>query len=534
MIDRIVAWFRSLPQRFINWWEKFSRRQKITISAIAVFTIIAFAVLIFAATRPKYVIIHKSQSAKEANEVIELLNSNEIGYITSIDGLDISIDRKDYTKANLLLGSNRISTEAMTIDNVTSGGLFSTESDTQKKYIVYLQDFMKEELESYSFVKSAAIQLNIPEQDGTLISRNKESYAAVQLELSGVCTADNAAAIARFVATALGNSTTENVTILDTDGTLLYSGSSETSTFGAASSQYALQAQVAKQMRDEVVRVLTSTNQYSSIDAAVNVVLDNSYTEHANHLYWAPEGREEGMLASKDLYNSSNVGGVSGEPGTDSNTETSYQYEDNQYSQSSAVEESYDYLPDESTMMQQVPAGAIKYDESSLSVTTITYRNVREDDVRAEGLLEGITWEQYKNNNDVRTKLEVDPDVLQAVSTATGIGVNDITILSYEEPFFIDHQGIDMDITDILTILLILLILGLLAFVILRSMHQAKQEEAEPEVSIDEILQSTAQEELEEIGVEDKSEARRIVEKFVEDNPDAAANLLRNWLNEDM
>jgi flagellar M-ring protein FliF len=231
-------------------------------------------------------------------------------------------------------------------------------------------------------------------------------------------------------------------------------------------------------MRDEVVRVLTSTNQYSSIDAAVNVVLDNSYTEHANHLYWAPEGREEGMLASKDLYNSSNVGGVSGEPGTDSNTETSYQYEDNQYSQSSATEESYDYLPDESTMMQQVPAGAIKYDESSLSVTTITYRNVREDDVRAEGLLEGITWEQYKNNNDVRTKLEVDPDVLQAVSTATGIGVNDITILSYEEPFFIDHQGIDMDITDILTILLILLILGLLAFVILRSMHQARQEEA--------------------------------------------------------
>ena len=61
-----------------------------------------------------------------------------------------------------------------------------------------------------------------------------------------------------------------------------------------------------------------------------------------------------------------------------------------------------------------------------------------------------------------------------------------------------------------------------------------RQEEPEPEVSIDEILQSTPQEELEEIGVEDKSEARKIVEKFVEDNPDAAANLLRNWLNEDL
>ena len=91
-----------------------------------------------------------------------------------------------------------------------------------------------------------------------------------------------------------------------------------------------------------------------------------------------------------------------------------------------------------------------------------------------------------------------------------------------------------MDMTDILTILLIVLILGLLAFVILRSMRQAKVEEAEPEVSISEILQSTPPEELEEIGVEDKSEARKIVEKFVEDNPDAAANLLRNWLNEDI
>ena len=167
-------------------------------------------------------------------------------------------------------------------------------------------------------------------------------------------------------------------------------------------------------------------------------------------------------------------------------------------------------------------------------MTALTYRMVREDDVKAQGLLDGITWEQYKLNNDIRTKLEVDPDLTQAVSTATGIGVNNITILSYEEPFFVDHQGLNMDMTDILTILLIVLILGLLAFVILRSMRQAKVEEAEPEVSISEILQSTPPEELEEIGVEDKSEARKIVEKFVEDNPDAAANLLRNWLNEDI
>ena len=87
--------------------------------------------------------------------------------------------------------------------------------------------------------------------------------------------------------------------------------------------------------------------------------------------------------------------------------------------------------------------------------------------------------------------------------------------------------------TDIITALLLIAILGLLAFVIVRSLKATKVEEEEPEISIEEILKSAPPEELEEIGVEDKSEARKIVEKFVEDNPDAAANLLRNWLSED-
>ena len=38
---------------------------------------------------------------------------------------------------------------------------------------------------------------------------------------------------------------------------------------------------------------------------------------------------------------------------------------------------------------------------------------------------------------------------------------------------------------------------------------------------------------LEDIGYSEKTETRILIEKFVEENPDAAALLLRNWLNED-
>ena len=56
--------------------------------------------------------------------------------------------------------------------------------------------------------------------------------------------------------------------------------------------------------------------------------------------------------------------------------------------------------------------------------------------------------------------------------------------------------------------------------------------ELEPELSVDQLLQDT-RENLEEIGFDDRSEARKMIEKFVDEKPEAVATLLRNWLNED-
>ena len=534
MVDRIMAWFRNLPKRLLDWWEKFSKKQKITIVVLSLVTIAAFVGLILFATRPEYVTIHTATSAKEAQEVINLLNENDIENKVSEDGMVISINRKDYTTAVLLLGSNSITTDAFTIDNVTNGGFFSTESDTQKKYVVYLERTLEDTLESQDAVRTAIVKLSIPEQNGTLIAQNKESYAAVTLDLVDICTYDQAAGYARLVATALGNDSTNNVTIMDTKGSLLYAGAEATSTFGAASSQVDLQNKISSDVRNEVIRVLAATKQFSSIDAAVRISLDISETSYTQHNYHNEEGEGDGVLASRDTYNSLNEGQEGGVPGTDSNVETGYVYEGGGSSRATVSETSEDFLPDEDITEKYTPAGSIDRDNSFATITLLTYNIIREDDEKEKGNLEGITWEQFKLANDARRPLEVEQDWYQAVSTATGIPVKNITILSFEEPFFVDHEGMAISRTDIIQIVLIVLILGLLLFVILRSMRQAKVEEAEPEISIDDILQSTIpQTELDEIGVEEKSEARRIVEKFVEDNPELAANLLRNWLNED-
>ena len=76
----------------------------------------------------------------------------------------------------------------------------------------------------------------------------------------------------------------------------------------------------------------------------------------------------------------------------------------------------------------------------------------------------------------------------------------------------------------------------LLGYVVFRSTRKQKVEEPEPELSVDALLAATSDnddENLEDIGYSEKSETRKLIEKFVDENPDAAALLLRNWLNDD-
>ena len=78
------------------------------------------------------------------------------------------------------------------------------------------------------------------------------------------------------------------------------------------------------------------------------------------------------------------------------------------------------------------------------------------------------------------------------------------------------------------------MILGLLAFVVLRSMKgEALEENPQEELSVETLLQSSPETELEDISIDDESETKKMINKFVEENPEAAAALLRNWLNEE-
>jgi len=533
MADRL----RVIWQRIQEWWNRFTTRQKTIIIVVAAVVLAAVVVLVTLLTRDKYVMLVRCEDAAQTTTVMGLLDDEGLTYKVSDDGLTISILEKQQTDANLLLGSNSIKTNAYSIENVTDGGISSTEANTQRKYVLYLETRLENDfITNFDAIKNANVELYIPTNDGTLIASQNESSAAILLELQDEFTTDQAAYLARAVATAIGNESTNNVVVMDTQGNMLFSGEDNYSAIGNASSQLNAKSQAETAVKNEVRSVLLGTNEFDEVQVACNLVMDFSTQEQTKHDYSPEDGQSQGVLSHSETYNSDSTSGGGGVPGTDSNTEndTTYVMENGSNSNASVSEELKDYLPDETITVTSTPPGLINYDESSIALTAISYNIVKEEDVETQGLLDGITWEEYKIANNNKSRIDVDDDLVNVVAMATGIPTSKIAIAAYTQNVFFDKEGTTFRVTDFIQILLIVVILGLLAFVVLRSMKREKEEEPEEELSVETLLQSTPMDsDFEDIAMEEESETKKAINKFVEDNPEAAALLLRNWLNEE-
>lgn len=525
---------KGLLEKFLGWWNKFTAKQKTLIISAIAGAVVALAVLATIITAPKYTTLIVCDNTKQASQIKELLDSNSFTYRISDDGLTVDILQDELSDATLLLGANNFTTYEYDIENVFAGGFSTTESDKEKRYKLYLESQLETDLTANEFIDKASVTLSIPDNDGTLISKKEESYASVMLTLNSELSQDAAAGIARFIATALGSTTTENIVILDSDGRMLFSGD-DASSAGSASNRLSYKQNYENLVKNEVKDALVLSKIYDNVQVVPNLDLDWSIIKQTQHDYTPAEGQTQGVLSHEDTYESQNTGGNGGVPGTDANGENTYVIEDNAYSNSTVNEANRDYLPNETITDRENPGGSINYDASSLGITAIHYIVYKEQDLRAQGLLDGTTFEEYQAANSDRVRSQVDDDIYDVVSKATGIPTGNISIVAYDEPLFIPEEIEQVQLADILQIVLIVLILALLAFVVLRSMMKDKQAQTEEEeISLDTVLQSTQEtQELEDIDLEAKSETRLLIEKFVDENPEAVANLLRNWLQDD-
>ncbi len=505
------------------------------ISAVAVVGI-AFGILAFVVSRPTWVTLTTVTTATDAETVKNLLEENSITYEMTEEGSSyvFKVKTEDETNAGLLIGTNNIPSSRYSLSDVLDGSFTSTEADKQKKYLQYLQEEFADYLESMDTVNTAKVTLNIPDDDGTLIANDEDSYCSVIID--GSMDSEQAASVAQYLATNLGNDNTQNITILDSKSNVLFSGGDEATTAGIASSNQKVKQEAETLMVNKVKNILSESETgaavFDNTQIAVNLAMNFDDTNTVKYDYSVDEGRTEGYLSSETSSTSESTSGVAGTPGTDSNDDTTYVVEDGETTSSSSEDFSKNYLPDEEITTTNGEKGKVDYTTSTLSIVAYRYVTYDEATMTAEDLGD-LTFEQYAAQNSDLVKTEVDEDIITAVSNATSIPTENITVLTYDVPMF-EYKTSSINITDILEIVMAILIFAMLGFVVFMTLRKEQEEEVAEEVSVEALLEQQQEEEnLEDIGFNEKSEARILIEKFVDEKPEAVASLLRNWLNED-
>ncbi|MDD7638255.1 MAG: flagellar biosynthesis protein, partial [Clostridiales bacterium] len=291
---------QKIWNQIVEWWKKFNTKQKVLLGSIAATLVLALAILAFVVSTPTMVTLIECENTAQAGEVKALLDGDGgVDYEMSQDGLIFYVNEKDEATASILLGQNSIPTKGYSIENVVDRGFGSTEADKTKLYKLYLEEHFAEHLETLSNVEEAYVTLDIPNDDGTILAREQDAYAAVILSLSEEMSEEQAFGIAQYIATQLGNDTTDNILILDSDSNVLYSGADSDTAIGTASTQLSLRAKTENMVKSEVKDVLVGSGLYDHAEVATKLDMDFDQYRETERQYSAPEGQTNGMIGEQ-------------------------------------------------------------------------------------------------------------------------------------------------------------------------------------------------------------------------------------------
>ncbi|MBE5941107.1 MAG: flagellar M-ring protein FliF [Lachnospiraceae bacterium] len=536
MLERL----KTIRTKIVEFWNRFTSKQKtmiICIAAAVIFTLVALIVLL---NRTTYVEIVTFDNTKDAAAAEEILTEEAINYEFSTDGKTLSVPEESESKARLALGENNIATNYDdSWDLLFNNSMSTTDSERKLKEKLVMQSKYAEIIENIEGVKQASVQITIPDSTNSLLSEEKESSASILLVTTESFDAASVEGIANYIATALGNKTTDSIRIVNQAGALLFGGDSEeTSVIGSASQTVKIRNQVTDNIQDQVRSLFVNSGVYNDAEVKANLDINLDQTKIEDELHYTEDEEEDtGPLLETYTYSAENVDGDAGIPGTDSNDDEINDYElvDSYLANSNAnvVKQLYSESVKKTITVEAV--GKVNTANSSIAVVLSKYVIYDEAKMKKAGLLKGTNFEAFQEENAERKAIEVDDETYALVEKATGINVENIQIQAYEVPLFYPYEATAVDtVTNYLQFILAILIVALLCFVVFKGMKPVEVTELEPELSVEALLATTKENQtLEDIEFSEKSATRQQIERFVEENPDEVALLLRNWLNDE-
>lgn len=538
MMDQLIA----IKDKILEFWNKYTAKQKTIIICVACAILIAIVLLAYFMTRPVYTDV-ATLSGDSATTFDKALEGAGVDYEKESDSdgnTTFRVEQSEYSDAILLMGENQITDDEMTWEKALESDMTTSSDEKQTKATLALQSSIRKGLLNFEGVEDATVYINRPKDDGTIYADKEETSVSVSFKMAGNKTMDGetAEAVAYYLANAVGSAKPDHIVLTDTKGNLLFNGQEDTGLGGTISSTEEYRDKLKNNFAKYVRDLLTKAG-YDDVEVSKsNIVFDMNKITELVTTYTTNEGQDQGLYGSSYEYKSTGNSGSGGIPGTESNGDvTDTMIDTSGNSSSETILNKYEYLPNKTVQNIEHEIGAVKKDESSIAVVLTRYNVIKEQTLEDQGALDEMSFDEYVDANSNVTEQEVPENLPQLVAAATGIAENNIQIRVVEKPVFEarEESSFGDNVTNYLMVILTVLIAGLLVFVIIKGTSPVEVTEMEPELSVEDLLATTRENEpnLDEIELEDKSDTLLMIEKFVDENPEAVALLLRNWINDD-
>ena len=280
MPDRL----RQMFERFLDFWNRYNRRQKaIVLSSLAV-VIITLVILVAILSRPNYKIVATVANYNEMSQVTTILSDNGYAYVTDDKAMTISVKEKDEVDVKMLLATNEIEVEGFGLDDALDSSFDTTESDRIRKWEAYLEYECERLIASLDKVNSAQVRINLQTSENSLFQTATGSSVAVILDLNEEMTDEEAENIAMLLKDAIENLEPKDITILSKTGESLYSGDVNNSgSVSALNKQLKYAQQLSNVTANEIRNQVLSTGIYGDVKVMVNFDIEWSEFEKVLH-----------------------------------------------------------------------------------------------------------------------------------------------------------------------------------------------------------------------------------------------------------
>jgi flagellar M-ring protein FliF len=300
-------------------------KQKIVIGVSVATTFVLIILLVSIFNQPNYSVLFADLSQQDASKVIEHLSAQKIPYQIEDNGSMIKVPKDKVYETRLeLAGKGLPSSGTVGYELFDKSSMGMSDFMQKLNYKRALEGELARTIMGQEGIEGARIHLVFPEKSifrdeqippsASVVIKLKDNYKLPQ---------DKASAIVNFISSSVEGLSTNNITLIDTKGRLLWKEDSEDNLSFASTKQYEIKNSIEMYLAQKAQNLLDNVLGYGNSMVQVNADLNFNQVEKTMEIY-DPESQ---VVISEQTSSGSNAGFSIGDTTQQSNENSITNYE---------------------------------------------------------------------------------------------------------------------------------------------------------------------------------------------------------------